>query len=1444
MKQSVNYQMNMQKTIIPENETIPGFSRYRLSSNQQGLFQQQSHSPKNIHFNIPLLLKINHEINFHHLNTCINILAKNYRNLYLFIENDADNTIYNTIEPLPLNIHIIRDCNEFSIQNTFSDLLQIPFELNIPPLTRFYLITTERQSFLYIVYHHLVTDEFVKRFLDDLNSVYHQVATDSYPISLEKFPNFEEYVIQERAFISSKAAEKDIEYWKNVLSNVTPIDMSLLPILKNSGGSGINSYKLTLPIQTVQLLRSKQKASNVSIFTLFTSALFLLINKYTNQENISLSTVINNRYTGQFKNTLGDFSNIVVLQATLNQTHSDDFLRVIFKQILTAISHGRYPFYEVSKVLSEKYAEEIKHILNIGLVYHNYNDFIDSTDTLFSLTLEQGITQLSNQPFLLEIIEKSDELVLFFKYDMRLFSSGAITSMANIYCTILSSLASGNSLLKNIEYRSTNDINKLNGYPITCHKKIDIPCVHTRFELTSIKNPFNTAIQIHNNKMTYCNLNKKSNQLARYLLENFNITNNTIIAIYFNKSIESIVCMLAILKSGAAYLPLDPSYPIDRIQYMLTDTNSTIIITKRNAYTSIKDKVNTRSNFIFINEIESTLKTYSETNIYKNVSPDSIANVIYTSGTTGKPNGVLVTHQGISNLAASQGKLFGISTDSSVLQFASLSFDASTSEIWSTLLNGGKLCLPFSDLPLVGNELVSALHFYSIDILTLPPSILSSFDSDSVKLITLIVAGESASQALLDKWITKVNRLINAYGPTESTVCASMKLYQNKAEENNIGTAIDNNHICILDSNLMPCPIGIFGEIYISGIGLARGYLNNSELTNEKFRLITFNNKKMLFYKSGDKARYLENGDIEFRCRIDTQIKLRGYRIELEEIESLLKKDPGIISAAVTVTGTEENSKLVAFVVPKDFQLAPSNLTSMLSQHLPKFMVPSQYIMISALPLNSNGKIDRKKLILLDSSHHSIEIDSNKELSLFDQFTLLCAEVLNIDSSLIDLKKDFFQLGGNSLSILKLISKINKTIGINIPMNFIFEADSLLQLFEYIQNKKNPEQLKENYIAKDLTLSIVDNHFITVGPENFSINTVFLTGSTGFLGIHLLFQLLKLTSVTIYCLVRSNSTVEALDKITSNLKYYHLEQVDLSRIKILLGNLELPEFGFKPEIVTFLSTTIDAIYHCGADVNHIYPYDKLRATNVLSTHFLLKLASSVKLKRIHYISTIDTITSDDSTEDSEDKPLDQLNVNWGYIQSKWVSEKILFQSGVPITIYRPGNISGNSQHGICNPHKNHALILLRTCVQSGLSPTMDTDIEMTPVDHLSNAIISISMLQTRSNRLLLNMHNPHGISWIHYMDMLNRLGYPIKMVDFAYWRNNFLASLPEHHGLYIFKQLYEEKELDKLKIKPSVITRKKTNDILTSHHIEYRVDYYSLISIYMNYLEKIKFFQN
>jgi amino acid adenylation domain-containing protein/thioester reductase-like protein len=924
-------------------------------------------------------------------------------------------------------------------------------------------------------------------------------------------------------------------------------------------------------------------------------------------------------------------------------------------------------------------------------------------------------------------------------------------------------------------------------------------------EKIATENPERSAVFYEDKSLTYGELNEKANQLSHYLSNVLGVCKQDFIAVCTNRNLELLVIILGILKAQAIYVPISSNTPLERVKAIINNSNSKLLVSH---YQFLEKNPTIHSNnrikVISLDKYWPAILQQDKKNIKGNVHKNDLAYAIYTSGTTGSPKGVAIKHHSLINLAWEQLDKLNIIRESKILQFASISFDASIWEIFSTLIAGASLYIPSEKHFLIGSVLSEFINKNEITIITLPPSILqtiSQFDMPSLR--TIVTAGEPCSKELANHWSEKVC-FINAYGPTEATVCATLGRINKKINNTlSMGKPIANTTVYVVDINLNPVPIGVTGELLIGGDGVAQGYLNQPELTEKFFIKNPFTSKNEKLYKTRDLVRWLHDGSLEYMGRIDNQIKIRGFRIEPEAIEDQILKYDHIHQCTISSRHNEKLGLfLVAYIMTEKDKIKIDDLRNFLKKTLPDYMIPSFFVFLERFPLTENGKIDRGALPAPDLCIHFNTKDYEQPRTEVEQ------RLAEIWSDLFSLEKvgihdDFFSLGGNSLLLSQLILRLKDDLNIEMPFTAFINDPTIVSLSELISRKDydNPTNRLDENIQKDL---ILDREITPISNNLYekSINSVLLTGATGFLGSHLLKELFYKTNYKIYCLVRAASNDDGKKLIKKSLDNYALNVPMNDRLVPIAGNLCLPDLGLDKNCLLSLAQDIDVIYHNAAFVHHVYNYELLRSTNVSGTVEIIKLASKIKNKKIHYISTLSAAINhlaDDGyiMEDFiHSNSLD--NIADGYSQTKWVSEKLFSEAvdrGFCVNIYRPGWILGGVMSKDNLMINNHLYLLIKSCVQLGYAPDWDLKLNILPVDFVSKLIIEISTC-TQINDNVFNLSNENAITWRSIVRYLNEFGYGVKLIPSKNWINDHLKKVGRDNALFNLLPLYLDSSRD------------------------------------------------
>ncbi|MBD2092037.1 amino acid adenylation domain-containing protein [Microcoleus sp. FACHB-1515] len=933
------------------------------------------------------------------------------------------------------------------------------------------------------------------------------------------------------------------------------------------------------------------------------------------------------------------------------------------------------------------------------------------------------------------------------------------------------------------------------------------------FEAQVQQTPDRIALIEGDRQFTYQELNAKANQLAHALKQCDWANHTNLVAIALDRSCEFVIAVLGVLKAGFAYIPLDRSLPENRILHILSEARSPLLTTQ--AFAGVELPVPS----FHLDRAQPLIQRQSTANPVSCVQPSDLAYVIYTSGSTGVPKGVMIEHRSAAHYAVTAAAAYGLTPIDRVLQCCSLSFDAVIEELFCTFAIGATLIIRSEDMLSTAAFFLSECQRLQISALFVPTALWHFLATAVVeealelpKTLHLIsVGGERARPELFQRWRDRVGnsiRLINSYGPTEATVVATMSdLSQLEAIEGElpIGVPIAGVEAYVLDADLNPVAPFQVGELYLGGVGIARGYLNQPQLTQERFILNPFDNCTRL-YRTGDRVRMRSDQQLEYVGRIDHQVKVAGgFRVELFEIEAQIAQHPSVDQAVVIAADQGQGEKcLIAYVVFQSIvfeeTVALAELRSFLKQQLPAYMIPVRFVPLDALPLSPIGKVDRQKLA---AQSVATEIAPSTRSN-----SSIAAQIANIFQGLlqqsIGLDDNFFDWGGTSLLAAQALAQITRTWQVSVWMRQFYQSPTpaaLAQIVLAAQQGKPSLNESIDFEAEAQFSLEVDRAKPVLSVA--AAQTILLTGATGFLGAFLLHELLQTTTATIVCLVRCRDATAGQARLQSILTQYHLwNPADRDRIQILPGDLAQPRLGLSEAAFLQLADRVEAIYHSGAIVDFIKPYSLLKAANVLGTAEILRLASSgTAIKPLIYISTIGVFGAagyftgntviHEQTPLSVSKPF--IGLDDGYAQSKWVAERMVQQAQqkLPIAIVRPGFIFGHSQTGAAN-HKDYISRLIKGCIELGcVSPIFGQKDQMVTVDYVARAIVYLSKSSQHIGKIF-HLTPPPGrdINTHQLYRLLGKFGYSLDWVSYSEWTQR-LASSPTN-SLYPLLPLFSE----------------------------------------------------
>ncbi|MBW4561039.1 MAG: amino acid adenylation domain-containing protein [Mojavia pulchra JT2-VF2] len=1022
---------------------------------QQRLWFLEQLTPNNPVYNVAAALRLIGSLNLTALEQTFNEIVHRHealRTTFLMVEGQPVQAIAPCLKiPLPvINLqHLSPNQRQTEAQRLATAEAQRPFNLITGPLLRVTLLQLDKAEYVLLLnLHHIVADGWsIGVLIKELEALY-KAFVENKQSPLPELPiQYADFAAWQREWLTGEVLQTQLTYWQKQLDGICVLNLPSVSEARRRHRlrPAVSTYKgakqfLQLPQSLTQTLEALSQQEGVTLFMTLLAAFQTLLYRYTQQEDIAVGSPIANRNRSEIEGLIGFFVNSLVLRTDLSGNPTfRELLQRVREVTLGAYAHQDLPFEKLVEELHQQ--RSLSHHPLFQVVFSLQNTPINALELPeLTLSLFEFDSQTAKIDLEFHLWQELGNLKAQVIYSSDLFDDITITRMLGHFQTLLESIvANPQQRLCDLPLLTqTQRQQLLIAWNDTKKDYLYNKCFHQLFEAQVKQTPDAVAIVFEDKQLTYHELNIRANQLAHHL-QQLGVVPDALVGICLERSLEMIVGLLGILKAGGAYLPLDPSYPQERLNLMLEDAKVSVLLTQQQFLERL-GKV--AVSVVCLDKDRKAIACQSQEDPRCCVTFDNLAYVIYTSGSTGKPKGVLIQHQGLANLAAAQIEVFNLQPSNRILQFASLSFDAAIFEIVMALQTGASLYLAKKESLLPGQNLLQLLREKAITHVTLPPAVLAVLTPESLPALqTIICAGESCGEDIVKRWWNSSRRFFNAYGPTEATVWSTVAEIKNTEEKPPIGRAIANAQIYILDKHLQPVPIGIPGELYIGGDGLARGYLNRPELTTEKFIPHPFSNQEgARLYKTGDLARYRPDGNIEFLERIDNQVKIRGFRIELQELEKVLSQHPNI--KQVVVIAQENMSgdrRLVAYIVPTQKQtLTNIELREFLKQKLPEYMIPSAFIMLNSLPITPHGKVDYQALKAIKSLTSSLVEQAALAPRNSTESTLakIWIEVLNLER--VSIQDNFFDLGGDSLLAVRLMNQINKQLKHSLPLSALF----------------------------------------------------------------------------------------------------------------------------------------------------------------------------------------------------------------------------------------------------------------------------------------------------------------------------------------------------------------------------------------------------------------------
>ena len=1301
---------------------------------------------------------------------------------------------------------------------------QRPFDLARPPLLRASLVTLAPQEYaLVVVLHHIIADAWSLNVLyGELQALYRAHAAGApsplSPLALD-FPD----IVRWQGSPERQAAlARQVDFWQQALAGSgglldLPTDAPRGPSLSPAG----ERHGFTLPPTLCDAVKALAQAEGATLFMALLSAFQVLLARHANQDDVVVGTPVANRGAAECEPLIGLFVNTLALRADLSDDPAFTALLARNRQhFLDALAHAEAPLERVVDGL------RIERVPGRSALFQAMFVLQAPSASASAQEAQAAWHGLRPGPFeppfkaarfeiTLSMAEQDGTLSGIIDYSVDLFEAATIARLAGQFTQLLASIVQAPdtpvSRLALLPAAQRSQLLALgDGGTPAAPAALPLGGLFGLVARQAALVPQATAIAGHGEEWSYARLLAAATALAGRL-QAAGAGPGGHVALLADRSPDALAGLLAIVATGAAYVPLDPALPEARLRFMLDDAAAIAIV----APPAVQAQAQGIANQLPVLATDAAPDGASFT--APAIDGAAPAYLIYTSGSTGTPKGVSVSQANVLHLLHAFAQVHDLAGQR-LLMIPPLQFDASVGDIFPALACGATLVLHGAPNQLGAAELQAYCERHAVTAIDAPAALwrrwTDAFDGAASAaggvlpgLRLMMFGGEAVPLEQVRRFARLTGgrvRLFNHYGPTEATVCATTFATVDGAglagSDLPIGRPLPGVRAYVLDRHLQLAPRGVAGELAIGGAGVAAGYRHAPELTAGRFIADPHSpDAGARAYRSGDLARWNSDGSLQFLGRRDHQVKLRGVRIELGEVESALLACDGVQAAVATVLDVAPGDRrlLAYFVGPG---VTGAALRAQLAARLPDAMLPALFERLEALPLTGNGKIDRRALPAPAQALHHLEARAiiapatdteQRMLGVWRQ--VLGREGLSTDD-------EFFSVGGDSLLTLPLVFQLQQAFGIELPLSAVFAAPSISALSRVVDDLLAGVAAPQLDLAAQAALP-PDIDAAHAAPRRAGApRAILVTGATGFLGAWLLRDLLEASAARLLCLVRADHADDGARRLRANLQHYGLWQESYAaRLVPLPGDLAAPRLGLTDDGYASVASTADAIVHNGGQVNFLAPYASLAPANVGGTLEVLRLATTGALKAVHMVSTLGVYVSADhlgATVREGDAPPTAASQQGGYNQSKWVAEQLALaarERGVPVALYRPARITGDSGSGSANLG-DYFSSWVKGCVQLGLVPDIaGASYDMAPVDHVS-AVIARRVLADDGADGTWHFLNPARLPTGALVDGLRAAGHPVRLLDYAAWRAALRQAVAagQQNALASFAALFPE----------------------------------------------------
>ena len=1306
-----------------------------LSYAQMGVYVECMKQPEATVYNIPMKVRFPKDVNTTLLTKALETLVKAHPQLQAHFGSSGSDIIQ--IIDFEQPIEIPHSQHTEAEMDQYKREFVKPFNLRQGPLYRMEIVTTEQWVYLMLDFHHLVMDGgsldlLLTQLFDLLNG--HEIEPESF--------TYADFVAAEKADENSPEHTAAKDFFQERLGKVEGVT-EVPSDLTNPKEQGVIETS-TSPLD-FEAIEEFCRQRNITPAHLTLAATFYALSRFTNNEQLCITTISNGRSDLRISNTTGMFVNTLALSAQIGEQTVMEFLTETSKQFDETLRHEKYPFAQIAA--DYDLSAEIMFAYQMGVL--NEHKFKGQT-----IAIESMESDVPKFRIAFYIQEENGKPSVCIEYDNGRYSHELMQTLAKSICNAAKAFVRQPEMkLQQVSLLDAEQTAILDSFNQTDVPYDDTQTIISLFRKQVAQTPDNMAVVYHDKHYTYKEVDAISERVASYLVKQ-GLGKEDVVSVLIPRCEWMAIASLGVLKAGCAYQPLDPSYPADRLNFMMQDANAKLLI----ADESLRDIVNEYHGPVLLTKDIDQLPTANSQQPIAEITPSSLFIMLYTSGSTGTPKGCQLEHGNLVAFCHWYQTHYGLTANDKVAAYASYGFDACMMDMYPALTCGACVYIIGDDIRLNLPDLNDYFNQQGIthSFITTQVGYQFATNVENHSLRCFAVGGEKLS-ALNPPTNYK---MYNGYGPTECTIFTTNYWVKDYELDIPIGKPLDNLKLYIVDKQFNRLPVGAMGELWVTGPQVSRGYLNRPEKTAETYIQNPFNDdpKHRRVYRTGDIVRYLADGNIQFVGRKDGQVKIRGFRIELKEVEAVIRQFPGIKDATVQAFDYENGGKYIAAYIVSDEKVDIKELNAFIGQQKPPYMIPAATMQIDVIPLNQNQKVNRKALPapLIQAADHEYVEPANDTERLFCK---IFSDILSMDK--IGATDNFFELGGTSLMVTRVIIEADKN-GHHIAYGDVFANPTPRLLSNFLTGGAvDEDEEASNYDYAPINRVLESNTLDTFkNGELQSIGNVLLTGATGYLGIHVLKELIDRDDVpVIWCMVRGENDEKAERRLKGLLYYYFsnsYKELFGSRLRIVNGDVthEINVDG-----------KVDTVFNCAAVVKHFSKGTEIEDVNVGGAVNCVKFCLQNGAKLIH-VSTYSTgglsingMPPEDTVYTEQKLYLGQNLANQ-YVHSKFISERIVLEAvalnNLNAKVMRVGNLAPRSTDGEfqINFQTNSAMGRIRVFQMLGCYPYEMTDspMEFSPINETAKAIVMLS--QTPKECCLFHPYNNHSV---HFGDVLAEL---------------------------------------------------------------------------------------